>query len=167
MSNNTPNSRRNLDIAINKKQGMSPNPIQIRTVLANTIIGQLLPNGAVKGGCALKLRYGDKSTRFTRDFDTARATELDEFITELEARLGEGWQGFTGRVVRKEPAQPKGIPGEYIMRPFEIKLDYKEKSWVTVPLEIGHDEIGDTVSPDFHISDDIVAIFFAIGIYCP
>jgi len=162
-----PNSRRNLDIAINKIQETSQNPIQLRTILANTIVGQLIPNGAVKGGCALKLRYGDKSTRFTRDFDTVRATELDEFISELEIRLSEGWQDFTGRIIRKEPAKPKNVPGEYMMQPFEIKLDYKGKSWVTVPLEIGHDEIGDAINPDLYISDDIVSIFVQLGFEAP
>jgi len=162
-----PNSRRNLDIAINKIQETSQNPIQLRTILANTIIGQLIPNGVVKGGSALKLRYGDKSTRFTRDFDAIRATELDEFISELGIKLSEGWQGFTGRIVRKEPAKPKNVPGEYVMQPFEIKLDYKGKSWVTVPLEIGHDEIGDTINPDYYISDDIVSVFTQLGFKAP
>jgi len=60
-----------------------------------------------------------------------------------------GWNGFTGRVVRKEPAKPHGVPGEYIMQPFEVKLAHKGKSWITVPLEVGHDEIGDTASFDY------------------
>ena len=94
MNTKKPNSRRNLDIAINKIQEKSPNPIQLRTVLANTIVGQLIPNGAVKGGNALKFRFGDKSTRFTRDFDTVRATELEEFITKLEINFINGWQGL-------------------------------------------------------------------------
>jgi hypothetical protein len=167
MSIKPPNNRRNLDIAINKIQGETSNPIQLRTVLANTIIGQLLPNGAVKGGSSLKFRYGDDATRFSRDFDTARATELVQFITEFEEKLREGWQGFTGRIIRKEPAKPKDVPGEYIMQPFEIKLDYLGKSWATVPLEIGHDEIGDTDEPDFYVSDDIVAVFERLGFTAP
>jgi len=56
MSDRIPNSRRNLDIAINRILGKETNPLQVRTVLANTIIGQMLPKGAVKGGSALKLR---------------------------------------------------------------------------------------------------------------
>lgn len=167
MKDSVPNSRRNLDIAIGKIQQETTNPIQVRTIMASTIVGQILPDGAVKGGSALKLRYGDKATRFTRDLDTARAIDLDEFITKLDLRLKEGWQGFSGRIVRKDPAKPKNVPGEYIMQPFEIKLDYKGKSWVTVPLEIGHDEIGDTISPDYLISDDIVSIFKKLGFMPP
>jgi hypothetical protein len=166
-THNTPNSRRNLDIAINRLLGQAGNPLQVRTVVANTIVGQLLPKGAVKGGSSLKLRYGDEATRFTRDLDAARADDLDVFLDELDAALKSGWNGFTGRVVRKEPAKPPNVPGEYIMQPFEIKLEYKGKSWITVPLEIGHDEIGDTKSPDFYISPDIVALFEQLGFPAP
>ena len=56
MSDKTPNSRRNLDIAIDRILGIDANPLQIRILMANTIIGQFLPNGVVKGGSALKLR---------------------------------------------------------------------------------------------------------------
>ena len=91
MSINAPNSRRNLDIAIDRIFKDQANPIQVRTIIANTIIAQLLPNGAVKGGSSLRLRYGDKATRFTRDLDTARAEELDEFLLKLEAALQEGY----------------------------------------------------------------------------
>jgi predicted nucleotidyltransferase component of viral defense system len=162
-----PNSRRNLDIAIDRIFGAESNPIQVRTLIANTIIGQLLPNGVVKGGSALKLRYGEKTTRFSRDFDTARAEELEIFLEQLDSALLEGWHGFTGRIIRKEPAKPKGIPNEYIMQPFEIKLAYNGKSWLTVPLEVGHDEIGDTVTCDNHISPDIVKIFEKLGFPAP
>jgi hypothetical protein len=152
MSGKIPNSRRNLDISIDRFFGTEGNGLQVRTLIANTIVGQLLPNGVVKGGSALKLRYGDKTTRFTRDLDTARAEVLSVYLEQLDGALNGGWNGFTGRVIRKEPAKPKGIPGEYIMQPFEIKLAYRGKSWLTVPLEIGHDEIGDTETFDYYIS---------------
>ena len=168
MSQKTPpNSRRNLDIAIDRTFGSDQNPLQIRTLIANTIIGQLLPKGVIKGGSALKLRYGDKTTRFTRDLDTARADELNVYLEQLNESLNTGWNGFTGRVVRKEPAKPKGVPGEYIMQPFEIKLSYKGKSWLTVPLEIGHDEIGDTETYDFFISKEITDLFEKLDLPAP
>ena len=167
MSEKIPNSRRNLDISIDRIFGVDGNQLQVRTLIANTIIGQLLPKGVVKGGSALKLRYGNKTTRFTRDLDTARADELSVYLEQLDAALDNGWNGFTGRVVRKEPAKPKGIPGEYIMQPFEIKLAYKGKSWLTVPLEIGHDEIGDTETYDSNISQEIVVLFEKLGFPAP
>ena len=152
-----------MDIAIERAFGKDKNALQIRTVMANTIVGQLLPKGVVKGGSALKLRYGDETTRFSRDFDAARAEELEVFLEQLDNSLIDGWNGFTGRVIRKEPARPRGVPGEYIMQPFEVKLAYKGKSWLTVPLEVGHDEIGDTTTFDYYISPDIVDIFTRLG----
>ena len=53
------------------------------------------------------------------------------------------------------------------MQPFEIKLSYMGKSWLTVPFEIGHDEIGDTENPDIMISSDIVDIFKQLGFPAP
>ena len=167
MSEKTPNSRRNLDIAIDRIFSADVNVLQVRTLIANTIIGLLLPKGVVKGGSALKLRYGDKTTRFTRDLDAARADDLSTFLEQLDTALERGWNGFTGRIVRKEPAKPKGIPGEYIMQPFEVKLSFRGKSWLTVPLEIGHDEIGDTAVSDFYISPEIVIIFEKLGFPAP
>ena len=101
MNSTTPNSRRNLDITIDRLFGIESNTIQIRTLIAYTIIAQMLPKGVVKGGSALKLRYGDKTTRFTRDLDTARAEDLEEYLKQLEASLTEGWNGFTGIIIRK------------------------------------------------------------------
>ena len=159
MIENRPNSKRNLDLAISRIFGNSVNLLQIRVLMANTIVGQMLHSGAVKGGCALKLRYGNEATRFTTDLDTARKIKLMEFVEELDSALRVGWNGFTGRLVIKKPATPKNVPTEYIMKPYEIKLEYNGKSWITVPLEIGHDEIGDTDQPDYFISEDIVDIF--------
>jgi hypothetical protein len=167
MAGKLPNSRRNLDISIDRILGATTNPLQIRVVLANTIIGQLLPKGAVKGGSALKLRYGEKSTRFTRDLDAVRAEELGKFLENLDMSLKVGWSGFTGKIVRKEPAKPRNVPADYIMQPFEIKLSYNGNSWITVPLEVGHDEIGDTQNPDYSISPDIASFFLRLGFPAP
>jgi hypothetical protein len=158
-----PNSRRNLDIAIGKLANENINALQVRSVIANTVVGQMLPDGIVKGGSALKFRFGSLTTRFTKDVDTARAEDLDKYLEDLSEALRQGWNGFTGRVVQKRPARPTGVPGEYIMQPFEIKLSYLSSPWVTVSLEIGHDEIGDTDDPDYFISDDIVEIFTELG----
>lgn len=59
----TPNSRRNLDEAIKRAYGADY--LKARTAMANAIVGQMLPEGVVKGGSALKLRFGDAATRCT------------------------------------------------------------------------------------------------------
>jgi hypothetical protein len=158
-----PNSRRNLDRAINRLAQSELDAHRTRIIMANTIVGQMLPSGVVKGGSALKLRYGNSATRFTRDLDTARSEDLEDFLGKLRVRLRQGWNDFTGSVVKRNPAIPAGVPSEYVMQPFEIKLSYNIKSWLTIPLEIGHNEIGDADEPEYEISEDIVTLFTTLG----
>ena len=159
-----PNSRRNLDIAIQRLCGYGEAYVRARTAIANAVVGQMLPGGAVKGGSAIKLRFGDASTRYTTDLDVARATGLDDFIGDLESSLREGWGGFTGTVVPREPASPEGVPAPYVMQPFDIKLAYRTSAWCTVPLEVGHDEIGDADVPDWGMPDDVRDLFLSLGL---
>ncbi|MDR2672429.1 MAG: nucleotidyl transferase AbiEii/AbiGii toxin family protein [Coriobacteriales bacterium] len=124
----------------------------------------MLPKGVVKGGSSLKMRYGNQATRFTRDLDTVRNQDLEEFLQKLEDALIVGWNGFTGRLVTKSPASPDGVPAPYVMQPFEIKLNYNGKPWSTVRLEVGHNEIGDAEEADLFISPEIVDMFTRIGL---
>ena len=159
-----PNSRRNLDLAIDRlcaKAGDEPG--RVKRLLAAVIVGQMLPNGAAKGGNALKIRFGKDTTRFSRDLDTARASSLNEYISRLEVALAEGWCNFTGTVVPRKPASPEGVPAAYVMQPFEIKLSYNGKSWMTLPLEVGHNEIGDADDPDMVSSPEAVSILAQLG----
>lgn len=162
-----PNSRVNLDKAIERSFGRGEAALRARTVLADVVVAQMLPEGVVKGGSSLKIRYGNQATRFTRDLDTARTEELDTFLDELEETLSRGWAGFTGRIVARRPATPEGVPAVYVMRPFDIKLNYNEKPWATVRLEIGHNEIGDADEEDREISEDIIDMFRSIGLPDP
>ena len=102
-----PTSMRHLDNALKRLAGDEKSYVDVRSLIANAIVGQFMPNGVVKGGTSLKLRFGDKTTRFTTDLDTARAIDLSDFIENLSASLREGWNGFTGRIVPTEPAKPK------------------------------------------------------------
>lgn len=159
-----PNSRRNLDMAIDRlcaRTGDEPN--RVKRLIAAVVVGQMLPDGAAKGGNALKIRFGKDATRFSRDLDAARASSLDEYISRLEESLASGWSGFTGVVVPREPAAPKGVPAAYVMRPFEVKLAYNGKSWMTLPLEVGHNEIGDADDPDMVTSPEAAAMLAELG----
>lgn len=160
-----PNSRRNLDIAIDRlciRTGQEPT--RVKRLIATVIVGQMLPNGAAKGGNALKIRFGKDVTRFSRDLDTARASSLEEYVSRLEDSLTEGWSGFTGIIVPKEPASPRGVPAAYVMRLFDIKLAYNGKSWMTLPLEVGHNEIGDAEDPDMVSSPEVATILKELGL---
>ena len=164
---NPPNSRVNLDKAIERLFGNYERGTEIRSIMANTIVGQLLPEGVVKGGTSLKLRYGDQCTRMTTDFDLACKGAVSSFVNELAGRLSEGWGDFTGTIVRRTPATPRDIPAEYVMKPFGVKLLYKGQSWCTVDLELGFNEIGDADEADYCISDEVVEIFSRLGLPLP
>lgn len=161
-----PNSRRNLDEAIRRVYGID-GFVPVRDAMANAIVAQLLPGGVVKGGSALKLRFGNECTRYTTDLDTARNQDLSEFIDAFEQILAEGWEGFTGHVVPRDPASPEGIPTQYVMQPFDIKLSFNQKSWMTVPLEVGHNEIGDADVIEYVIAADIADLFTSLGFSIP
>ncbi|MCL2606059.1 MAG: nucleotidyl transferase AbiEii/AbiGii toxin family protein, partial [Coriobacteriia bacterium] len=112
-------------------------------------------------------RFGDVDTRFSDDLDTVQGKNLDSFIEALKAELSKGWNGFTGHVVSKPPAKPEGILPQYVMQPFEVKLSYNSKPWLTVNLEVGHNEIGDADEPDWGIASDVIAIFKRLGFPAP
>lgn len=159
-----PNSRRNLDIAIDRLcMSSGDEPGRVKRLLASVIVRQMLPDGAAKGGNSLKIRFGKDATRFSRDLDTARVSSLDDYISSLEDSLATGWCGFSGSIIPREPAAPKGIPTAYVMRPFEVKLAYNGKSWMTLPLEVGHNEIGDADDPDMITSLEAATIMKELG----
>lgn len=164
MTHTRPNSMRHLDDAIRRECGGRQDAyVKIRTLMAHAVVAQMLPNGVVKGGSALKMRYGNSATRFTTDLDTATASEPADYAALLGSALEKGWEGFTGRIVRKEPAHPDGVPAEYIMQPYDIKLSYLGKSWCTVPVEVGHNEIGDAEIADWVTLQDAEEVFVKLG----
>ena len=156
---NPPNSKVNLDRAIQRIYGTGAKYVEIRSMIANTVVGQFLPEGVVKGGSALRLRYGLANTRVTVDFDTAHRNRLEDFIGTIASGLKAGWSGFSGDVVKREPARPRDVPAQYVMQPFDVKLHYRRRPWCTVRLEVGYDEIGDAQFADERISSDVLDIF--------
>ena len=139
-----PNSKSNLERAISQyvdHDAVRANELAV--AFSNVIVAQMIGAGVVKGGTSLKLRYGDKATRVTKDLDTAWSTDLDSFLKGTSEKLKHGWYGFTGEVVVLKQANPKGIPFEYVMQPCAVHLSYLGTPWRIVDMEIGHNEIGD------------------------
>ena len=159
-----PLSKRHLDMAVERLSARFGEAQRIRRAVANTVVAQLMPNCVIKGGSSLKFRYGDIATRVTKDLDVAQGDDLDMFIERLDDTLQSGWNGFTGHVVRRDPATPKDVPAAYVMHPFDVKLEYNRKPWVTVRLEMGANEIGDTLEADYALSPDITEMFQALGL---
>lgn len=139
---------------------------RIQRVVANTVVGQMLPPGVVKGGTAMQVRLGEGASRFTPDLDASRAKSLplDEYITALEAGLAAGWGGFTGTVEMIAPRTPEGVPADYVMQPFDVRLAYESRQWLTVSFELGRDEVGSTEVVAYRLAADIRGIFSAIGL---
>ncbi len=161
------NHLRSLTDSIAKAQDREINRVQ--RAVANTIVGQMLPPGVVKGGTAMKLRVGEASSRFTPDLDAARALglTLEEYLDQLGERLRGGWNGFTGTVRAADPPQPVGVPVDYVMTPYEIKLAYRSRAWLTVRFELGRDEVGSTLVAEPRMAQDIAGIFSALGLPQP
>ena len=155
-------------MALQRLHGVGARLVQVRMAMANTIVGQMLPDAVIKGGTSLRIRYGRKSSRYTMDCDVARRGDLDTFIRDVRFALALGWNGFSGDLVTKTPASPRGIPAEYVMQPFEVKLSYLGRSWCTVPLEVGINEVGLADSPEMHqVAADIVELFTSLGFPAP
>ena len=134
--------------------------------MALVVVGQMLPEGAIKGGSAMALRYG-RGTRFTQDLDAARVQPLARFRSDFEDSLATGWAGFTGRLIEKAPPHPSAVPTAYLMQPFEVKLDYRGRPWCTVKFELGHNEIGDADEPEYHLAADLAELFTDVGLDAP
>lgn len=162
-----PLSRRHLDIAIERLASRFGEAQRVRRTVANTIVAQLMPECVIKGGSSLKFRYGDIATRVTKDMDAAQGADLDSFIARLDEALQSGWNGFTGHIVRREPAEPHDVPPAYVMQPFDVKLEYNHKPWMTVRLEMGANEVGDTLEADWSLAPDIAEMFEALGLPQP
>lgn len=161
-----PTNVRSLEQRIRNLEGDDGLALRRRNSMALVVVGQMLPEGAVKGGSAMALRYG-RATRFTRDLDAARVQTLARFRSDFEETLAAGWAGFTGRLIEKAAPRPPAVPSQYVMQPFEVKLDYLRRSWCTVKFELGHNEIGDAEDPEPKLADDLAELFREIGLRAP
>ena len=142
--------------------------VRLRTLMANVIVGQFLDGAVMRGGGALKLRYGNAVTRFTMDFDAARRVEVGEFEDLFANRLQAGWNGFSGRLVKMPKAHPRNVPIDYVMQPYQVKLTYRSHAWCTVALEVAYNEIGDADEFDLiEVDDELKHVFAELGFPIP
>lgn len=161
-----PRSARSLEQRIRNLEGGDGLALRRRVGMALVVVGQMLPEGAIKGGSAMALRYG-RGTRFTQDLDAARVQSLDRFRSDFEESLASGWAGFTGRLIEKAAPRPTGVPTSYVMKPFEVRLDYRGRPWCSVKFELGHNEIGDADRPDHQLAPDLAVLFTEVGLESP
>lgn len=161
-----PKSVRSLEQRIRNLEGDDGLALRRRVGMALVVVGQMLPEGAIKGGSAMALRYG-RRTRFTQDLDAARVQSLARFRSDFEESLARGWAGFTGRLIERAAPRPAGVPTAYVMQPFEVRLDYLGRPWCSVKFELGHDEIGDADEPEYQLASDLAALLTEVGLESP
>jgi len=163
-----PKSVRTLEQRLKSATDSAEGWTQRRRVMAAVILGQMLPPAAIKGGTAMKLRLGESTTRFSQDLDIVRQDSLRNFLDQLEENLKRGWHNFTGTlVVSRSKPNPPDVPTDYIMTVYEVKMQYLGKSWTTVTLEIGHDELGDTSDAYTTMSAEVKGLFESAGLPAP
>ncbi len=163
MKINRPSGRNNLDKALHRLFKDDVTYFEKRSMMANVLVGQFLPAGVVKGGSSLKLRFGNRATRVTTDFDAAAKNDRENFIEELQRNLANGWEGFSFLVVKRKPATPPTVPSAYVMHPFAVKVAYLGKAWCTIDLELGHNEIGDADEAEWFESPEVSETFQMLG----
>jgi hypothetical protein len=140
----------------------------ITRTVATVAVGQVLPPSAVKGGTAMKLRLGLDRSRFSTDLDLARRAGLDEFLADYGRALRTGWAGFTGEIrPSRHESRPAGVPADYVMVARDIKVSYNNRDLLTITLEIGHDELDDTLDPPTAMAPDIPEVFTTLGLPTP
>ena len=161
-----PASVRSLEQRIRNLEGSDRLALRRRVAIALVVVGQMLPEAAIKGGSAMALRYG-RGTRFTQDLDAARVQPLARFRSDFEDSLSTGWAGFTGRLVEKTAPLPPAVPTAYVMQPFNVKLDYRGRPWCTVKFELGHNEVGDADEPEYHLAADLADLFTDVELDSP
>lgn len=146
---------------------------RIQALVGNVIVAQMLPDCAVKGGTGLKLRFGDRVTRETPDLDTAFRGDREMFVVDLNERLAAGWGDFSGRAVTGEQRAPddllERIPASYVMQPVRVRLTYRRRDFMSVDLEIGHDELEATTNEpaEAEMSSEVLEIFAELGLAEP
>lgn len=152
---------------ISNASGGEPQAHKNARLISMVVLSQMMPAGAIKGGTAMKIRMGVTTTRFSLDLDVARKNDLANFFEELEANLRAGWNNFTGIIEVGSKPTPKGVPPEYVMQPYKVKLRYKGSEWMNVTLEVGHDELGDTSDAQLRMAQEITDLFIAVGLPAP
>ena len=141
---------------------------RVQVTVAQLVVAQMLPPSVVKGGSAMKLRFGESFARDSSDLDTVARDGVESFLADLSTLLERGWDRFAGKVVEVPPATPLGVPTPYVMRPFDVRLTYRGRAFTTLRLEVGHDELdvlGDDVEQ--HLAPDAVELFAELGLAAP
>jgi hypothetical protein len=119
--------------------------------LAGVLKQACLSNGKhkfiVKGGVAMELRLCNKA-RATKDLDLVLEMTDGDLLNELEAVLGDPYDGFNFRRKGEPIVMPNGA-----LRT-EIQLSFKGQPWASVPIDIARAEMGGTAIEEIPTSSN-------------
>lgn len=126
-------------------------PVRLRRWLGFMIVAAMLdgarhrddgePLFLIKGGVAMQLRF-DIHARATKDIDTALRGPISGADDELDTALRAGFGDFTAKRTELEPIRDTGsVRGT-------IRISYKNRPVVSVPIEIAETEASMGSEPD-------------------
>lgn len=98
-----------------------------------------------KGGAALEMRFGLRA-RSTKDLDAAYRGDLDEAVALIGKAVTAGWSGFTGWVTEVELIERARVQSPPVR--FNIKLAYRGKDLISIPIEISLAEATSLQEPE-------------------
>lgn len=141
----------------------------VQRAVANTIVGQMLPPGAVMGGTALTLRLGESATRFSPVVDLMHppAITAGAYVAELRSRLDEGFGAFNGTLEEFAPTQLAAQPGAYALQALRVRLAYRGRHWLTLQLRLGHDDVDGSAHPQPRLAKELSSLFVRLGLAAP
>lgn len=95
-----PTNVRSLEQRLRNLEGDDGLALRRRTAMALVVVSQMLPEGAVKGGSSMALRYG-LLTRFTRDLDPHESSLWIDSAVTSRSPWSQAGQAFPGGWLRK------------------------------------------------------------------
>lgn len=142
-----------------------------RLMLCTLVVSQMLPDAvAVKGGMGVKLRFGERGTRATADFDISTGIRGEVFERSFRKRLAQGWGAVPASkgALRRDPDAPDRVaftatlrakkvhdPGlarsAYLMHPYKVSIDFLGRPWGSLDVEVSHPEI----DPQAHARESV------------
>ena len=142
---------------------------RVRRLIGVIVTGQLLREkelGAIKGASNIELRLGTRHTRVSGDLDASTSCDMSQIRDALARALRAGWSGFNGTIIDRGPiATP--APAQYRPHRFRVKLQYHERDFVSLDLELSPDELGALEAVDHADSDEAASWFATLGLPPP
>lgn len=112
----------------------------------------------IKGGTAMRLRFGLSRARFSKDLDAMLRGQIEPYLERLRERGREPHHGWTFVIAKEEDIEVPGMVTK--PRRAQVKLSYRGKSFSTIQLEIAPEEGSSADEHDLATSEDLRALGF-------